>query len=321
MRNYLALIVVATVAGGSFLGCAAPAENVEPVASEADDLAAVDPADDQAFRDALRELHANVEDVPVHTSSLAPQTAGGLANVATAKLCGYLKPLARNPAWAHPYFFVGGTLHAAGVVGVAGGVDAVWDLYNQQAAAFTHSDRLLESGVSVGATGSVGLGFGVKANVFDAWSGAFESVGAEASLPILSWFSGGLTYFQSPDHTIRGMNATTSIGMSLLATPVVVTASRGMWVPFDAGTERMKWSVLGYPKVTVEHGQVNGHTYEYLQYHPRFGHSLKDAAVGLGTGILRKTGTHDPKAVAAAELGVAIGLLRDAKKAISALCK
>jgi hypothetical protein len=312
----------------SLAACSGASDDADPETNGTteDPLAAIDPADDTDFQDGLSQMYEGIEATSDSSSDAQDafgagsiRTQSGLPPLVKKKICAYLKPLMRSHAFEHPYFYVGASLHAAGVVGVIGGVDGVWDLYDQQAATFYYSGRTIETGISVGQTVSAGIGFGAKANVLDAWSGHFDSVGAEVGIPFVSWFSAGLGYFRSPDRSIEGVNGTVSLSQGLTP-PVTVAVTSANWTPYDAGTQKLASSFLGFPKYSVEHASVGGRSYAYIQYHPLVGHSAKLGGVGLGAGLIKRIG-NNPLSRSAAELAVAIGTWRDTKKSIAAICR
>jgi len=233
-------------------------------------------------------------------------------------LCHYLKPLTADPAFEHPYFFAGASLHAAAGVGVIGGVDAVYDLYDQQAAMFYYTGNTLETDITIGQTDAAGIAFGPKPNVLQAWSGEFDSIGVELNVPFVDWLGAGIAYFQSPDQSIRGANGTLTFSAGL-ALPITLAATVGQWRPFDTGTEQLAAKVFGVSLSDLQHGDVDGASYEYIQFHAPFGSSHKARAVSLGKGLFGKLGT-TAITVSTAALALAIGVWEDTGKAIDEMC-
>ncbi|MEY2988061.1 MAG: hypothetical protein RJB13_1582 [Pseudomonadota bacterium] len=139
-----------------------------------------------------------------------------------------------------PYFFIGGSVEAgAGLHGIVG-TDFVWDLYNLQLSIFNY--KSVETVFGAGTIGAglntyLGLGFGEKKNVVDAWSGKFASVGVSGSLPVLSnYLSGHITHFTAqtphgkPDYSIRGGSIGISAAFSLpTPAPGALQVAVGNW--------------------------------------------------------------------------------------------
>lgn len=259
---------------------------------------AADPDADAAFQQGIDELLGKADG-----HAQLPDT-----------LCHYLKPLAADPTFEHPYFFAGASLHAAAVVGVIGGVDAVYDLYDQQAAMFYYTGNTLETDITLGQTDAAGIAFGPKPNVLEAWSGEFDSIGVELNVPFVDWLGAGVAYFQSPDQSIRGANGTLTFSAGL-ALPITVAATAGQWQPFDEGTEQLAAHVFGVSLSDLAH--ADGH--EYIQFTAPFGSSHKARAVSLGKGLFARLGT-TAITVSTSALALAVGVWRDTGKAIDEMC-
>lgn len=139
-----------------------------------------------------------------------------------------------------PYFFMGGSAEGgAGLHGIIG-ADYVWDLYNLQLGVFNYKslETVFGSGsVGVGLNSYLGLGFGQKRSVVDAWSGKFASVGVSGSLPILSnYLSGHITHFTAQtargatDYSMQGGSIGLSAAVSLPSpSPGALQVSVGNW--------------------------------------------------------------------------------------------
>lgn len=157
--------------------------------------------------------------------------------------CSIWTPFIRKfgKATIQPYFFMGGSVEAgAGIHGIVG-TDYVWDFYNLQLGVFNYKSMETVFGagsVGAGANTYLGLGFGQKKNVVDAWSGQFASVGVSGSLPILSnYLSGHITHFTArtssgkADYSIQGGSIGLSAAMSLpTPTPGALQVAIGNWI-------------------------------------------------------------------------------------------
>ena len=151
------------------------------------------------------------------------------------------------------YFFMGGSVEAgAGLHGIIG-FDYVWDLYNLQLGIFNYKsvETVFGAGtVGAGLNSYLGLGFGEKKSVVDAWSGKFSSVGVSGSLPVLSnYLSGHITHFTGqtargkPDFSIRGGSIGISAAVSLpTLSPGALQIAVGNWTVNK--NENMKLSSL-----------------------------------------------------------------------------
>ncbi len=102
---------------------------------------------------------------------------------------------------------------------LTGGVDLVWDLWNEQFAAFTFSGGGVKvpQVLSIGVGGYAGIATapGGKRDVIDAWSGAFNNVSAAIEVPGVGLFSGGGQGYASPDGSLFGVAVGGGVGFSL----------------------------------------------------------------------------------------------------------
>lgn len=141
----------------------------------------------------------------------------------------------------HPYFFTGGSAEAGIGLHAIIGRDYVWDFYNLQLSAFNY--RALEVVFGSGTAGAgvnayVGLGFGQKGDVNEAWSGRFMTTGAAGSLPLLSdYLSGHVSYFSAQtaqgtaDFRFRGGSIGFSAAVSApTAIPGAIQIANGYWM-------------------------------------------------------------------------------------------
>lgn len=151
------------------------------------------------------------------------------------------------------YVVIGGTI--AGQLGLGrtgGGMDLVWDLWNEQFSAFTYPEYGLSTDSAAGAAGAVHVGFGTGRfnGVHPAWSGTFY--GVDYSLSLDAWrvlsISGSVQGFRSPDGAMVG--GLVSVGGSasvpdsltkLIKFPLggSVTATGGEWTPDDTTTRAL----------------------------------------------------------------------------------
>jgi hypothetical protein len=175
--------------------------------------------------------------------------------------CSLWKPLLRsaNGGLLRPYFFVGGSAEAGvGIHGVIGR-DFVWDLYNIQFASFTYKslEAVLGSGTAgAGINTYLGLAFGVRDNVDQAWSGRFTSTGISASLPVLSdYLSAHANYFSAlnrkgdADPSLLGASIGLSLALSVpTPLPGAVQISQGNWL-VDPQTNMLMSRKLNAAKV------------------------------------------------------------------------
>lgn len=156
--------------------------------------------------------------------------------------CSVWKPLLKssNGGLLRPYFFTG--LNAEAGVGLHGitGRDFVWDFYNLQFASFTYNalEAVLGSGTAgAGVNSYLGLAFGVREDVNQAWSGQFLSTGAAVSLPVLSdYLSVHGNYFTAAnkrgelDPSFIGATVGVSFAVSVpTALPAAIQISHGSW--------------------------------------------------------------------------------------------
>ena len=156
---------------------------------------------------------------------------------------------------------------AAGTVGVtnfSGGIDLVWDVWNEQFSVFGYgkAGATFPSAVGVGSGFALGLGFGRQPNVHAAWSGRFYEVGFSAGFKILKALdlSVSAAAFTSPGFGVVGLGWGVSGSASLpirvpplanvLWPSVSVNLSAGDWYPFDTLTRYG----LVYPKVPLTKG-------------------------------------------------------------------
>ena len=152
---------------------------------------------------------------------------------------------------------------------VGGGVDFVWDLWNEQFSAFIYPSVERSFDVGIGASAGVQVGFGTGRfdNVHDAWSGIF--IGSNASITLSAWriiqISGHIEGFTSPNGSMVGAVMGATVGASVpdavhklvrfpLNANVRVTA--GTWTPNDALTRLAAGDRRG--------GLVRNGAYEYL---------------------------------------------------------
>ena len=194
------------------------------------------------------------------------------------------------------YIVVGGVASGQmGLSAVGGGVDFVWDLWNEQFSAFVYPsvERSFDVGIGASAGVQVGFGTGRCKDVHDAWSGIF--IGTNASITLSAWrilqISGHIEGFTTPTGSIVGAVMGATVGASVpdavhklikfpLDANVRVTA--GNWTPADALTRR---ATRGYGKI-VQNGahvyldlsdgvtQVAGHMVKVMGPTP--------LAIGLG---------------------------------------
>lgn len=141
----------------------------------------------------------------------------------------------------HPYFFTGGSAEAGIGLHAIIGRDYVWDFYNLQLSAFNYKalEVVFGSGTAgAGVNAYIGLGFGQKGDVNDAWSGRFMTTGVSGSLPVLSdYLSGHLAHFSAQtaqgtaDFRFRGGSIGISAAVSAPTTiPGAVQIANGYWI-------------------------------------------------------------------------------------------
>lgn len=174
------------------------------------------------------------------------------------------------------YIVIGGTVAGqAGLAPIGGGIDLVWDLWNEQFSAFTYPSLGLSSDVAASVGGAVHVGFGTGRfdGVHSAWSGTFHSV--EYSLSVDIWrvvsLSGQIQGFTSPDGTmvggLVGGGASASVPDSLskmIKFPLggTAVAATGEWTPYDQLTALMAGNRRGdlvqgrYAYLNLEEGEL-----------------------------------------------------------------
>lgn len=192
------------------------------------------------------------------------------------------------------YVCVGGSLSYNGRVLIAGvGFELVWDLWNEQYSAFyfpiggASLTKKLTASASIYA--GVGWGFGnsfpVFRNVHAAWSGRFNSISSSVPIPGLNWgilgLSAGLTFFASPDFSIRGGAITCTLGADLAvlasatgALPLNLAGTSALYSPWDALT---RLHAFNHPIHTL-----NGHAIV----------GLEAGVVGVANHMLRCLGSN-----------------------------
>jgi hypothetical protein len=113
----------------------------------------------------------------------------------------------------------------------------------------------------------VGYAFGAKRNVFDAWSGKFQTAEATAEIPVLGIGVGG-AIFRSPDNSLIGGSIQASFSIDALGPlgSVGVAVSEGDWTPVDRGTKAMGDSLwfVNYDEKTARAADNKEHV--YLQF-------------------------------------------------------
>ncbi len=207
------------------------------------------------------------------------------------------------------YIVVGGTATGqAGLLALQGGVDFVWDLWNEQFCAFTYPTQGLSSTSLLGATAAAHVGFGTGRfhNIHDAWSGEFRSV--EAGFELHAWrvlgISGAVQYFQSPDGTMRGalgsLGGSATIPNSVtrlfrLPANASITAGTGFWTPSNAITESLAPNNRTAQLMTTAKGR-------YWE--------MEVGVLGVGAHILQVLGI-SPGTVVLAGYATAVALAKD----------
>lgn len=206
------------------------------------------------------------------------------------------------------YIVIGGT--ATGQVGhVAGqgGVDFVWDLWNEQFSAFTYPTGGVNTDSLIGAAamGHVGFGTGRFSDIHAAWSGEFRSV--EVGFEIKAWrvlgINGAVQYFQSPDGAMKGalglLGGSASIPNSVkkifkFPANASVTAGTGFWTPADQLTQQF---TPGDRRRDLK--SAGGHRYL----------DLEEGILGVGSHMLHVMGV-SPGTLALAGYAVAVSLAK-----------
>lgn len=148
------------------------------------------------------------------------------------------------------YIVVGGVVSGQmGMSAAGGGVDFVWDLWNEQFSAFVYPsvERAFDVGIGAAAGVQVGFGTGRCKDVHDAWSGIF--IGTNASITLSAWriiqITGHIEGFTTPTGSVVGAVMGATVGASVpdavhklvkfpLDANVRVTA--GKWTPNDTLT-------------------------------------------------------------------------------------
>lgn len=153
---------------------------------------------------------------------------------------------------AKGYIVVGSTAEGQlGSAAAGGGVDLVWDLWNEQFAAYAYPQGGLSYfNISAGVTAYAGFGFGLHDHVHSAWSGWFRGGTAAIELSVYRLISleGSLSYFESPDRSTVGglVGVGASVGVprmrDFVRLPLGLSAAgvaAGYWTPFDTLTRRL----------------------------------------------------------------------------------
>lgn len=160
------------------------------------------------------------------------------------------------------YICVGGTATAqSGTARGGGGVDLIWDLWNEQFSAFYYVEAA--AGLpqyAVGANVYTGFGFGMCDDVHDAWSGTFLS--AEVGFEISAWrfaqLSANVQAFRNPSGSfvggLVGAGASLSLpasvtGLMRLPLGLSAAASVGEWYAYDQLTRRLHSSRISGARV------------------------------------------------------------------------
>ena len=191
----------------------------------------------------------------------------GKSSIRAYTLCDALAPFADLDS---PYFFVGASAKVAFFKSIAhAGVDMVFDLENQQAAAFKYNNQGYQNLIGVEASTYLGYGFGTKNNVLDAWSGEFQTAERTAEVVGVLGFLGlsvGGFIFRSPDNSIWGGAAEAGFGANALGpvkklSGVELAVSEGFWTPWDSLTKAIGKTLylVGYEEksaVAVEEKRV-----------------------------------------------------------------
>lgn len=171
------------------------------------------------------------------------------------------------------YICCGGTVTYNGRTAVAGmGFELVWDIWNEQFSAFYFPIGGLSLAKKLSGTASLYLGVGwafgdsfpVFPNVHQAWSGRFNSVSASAPIPGFNWgaigLSAGLSFFASPDFSIRGGAITVSLagGIPIPVAgelPLGLTGATSVYYPWEAATQALR---MGNPAHTLAGKSIIG---------------------------------------------------------------
>ncbi|MCR9159677.1 MAG: hypothetical protein ACE37F_04960 [Nannocystaceae bacterium] len=147
------------------------------------------------------------------------------------------------------YIVVGSS--ATGQLGSAtagGGMDLVWDLWNEQFAVYAYPQGGLSYfNISAGAQVYTGFGFGNHPHIHSAWSGWFRGAQAAVNIDVFKLISleGSVSYFESPDRStvggLVGVGASVSVPRirDVLRLPLGASAAgvaAGFWTPVDNAT-------------------------------------------------------------------------------------
>lgn len=161
--------------------------------------------------------------------------------------------LAAMKALTEGYIVVGsvGTAQVGSAAG-GGGVDLVWDLWNEQFAVYAYPQGGLSYfNISAGAQVYTGFGFGnggsPHPHIHSAWSGWFRGASASFGIDVFRLLSleASVSYFESPDRStvggLVGVGASVSVPRirDVLRLPLQASAAgvaAGFWTPLDAGT-------------------------------------------------------------------------------------
>jgi hypothetical protein len=149
------------------------------------------------------------------------------------------------------YIVVGSSVTGQLGSGAAGGgIDLVWDLWNEQFAAYVYPQGGLSYfNISAGAQIYTGFGFGNHPHIHSAWSGWFRGAQASFNVDVFKLISleGSISYFESPDRAtvggLVGAGASVSVPRirDVLRLPLGASAAgveAGYWTPLDAATRR-----------------------------------------------------------------------------------
>ncbi len=161
--------------------------------------------------------------------------------------------LSAMKALTEGYVVVGSS--ATGQLGSAvagGGMDLVWDLWNEQFAVYVYPQGGLSYfNISAGAQVYTGFGFGnggqPHPHIHSAWSGWFRGASASFGVDVFKLLSleASVSYFESPDRStvggLVGAGASVSVPRirDVLRLPLRASAAgveAGYWTPLDAAT-------------------------------------------------------------------------------------
>lgn len=174
-----------------------------------------------------------------------------------------------------------------GSAAVGGGMDLVWDLWNEQFAVYVYPQGGLSYfNISAGAQVYTGFGFGNHPHIHSAWSGWFRGAQAAFNVDVFKLISleGSISYFESPDRStvggLVGAGASVSVPRirDILRLPLGASAAgveAGYWTPFDAGTRR-----FARGKQIIPRPAANGRNHQIVNLEPgRWGVTLHLAEV------------------------------------------